>query len=249
MMKKIFSIICATFSIIMLVFITSCDNKEKSAKGYGLVHKNYIGIADIKTKRNRVRYLSFEEVFLPDHWAEITDKEIDEDLVVKYINSRKKEVAVAKYIVIGNKKFTAKLSYDAKEVIYSSNDIKDLKAYLIQKEENAKWYAEELLAKNAYVADSNFNKLSTSFVGQSGFNKTEAGYWPNTNGGLGWKSNMEALSDAFVGTKMNLNEAKCIIDESSKTWKFDKIQSSATLVDAMDYYIVAKRAYSNAISQ
>lgn len=106
-----------------------------------------------------------------------------------------------------------------------------------------------MLAKNAYIATASFEKLEVAYVGQQGFNKTEAGYWPETYGGLGWKKNMEALSESFLGTKMNLNEAKFVRNESDGIWKFNKVQSQATVVDALDYYQVAKRAYNHTLEK
>lgn len=40
--------------------------------------------------------------------------------------------------------------------------------------------------------------------------------------GLGWKKNMEELANTLVGSKMNFDETKIVLDENSKTWKFDK---------------------------
>lgn len=112
-MKRFFiKIGTMVMTIILSILITGCDNKEHIAKGYGLVHKDYVGIATMTTKRARVRALSFEEVFLPTHWAEITDQSVNESLCITYINSRKKEVKLAKYIVVGNRRFTGKLSED-----------------------------------------------------------------------------------------------------------------------------------------
>ena len=56
---------------------------------------------------------------------------------------------------------------------------------------------------------------------------------------------MEELAKTFVGTKMDLNEANFKLDG---TWKFDTVDSAATLVDAKDYYTVAKRAYTTAVN-
>lgn len=234
---------------VLLLVVSSCDNTEKTAKGYGLVHGDYVGIATMTTKRSRVRALSFEEVFLPTHWAELSGDDIDDSLYVAYTNSRGKEVKVAKYIVVGNQHFVGKLSNDGKTVVYSSSGIDDLKQCITEKEEYAKWYAEEVLAKHAYVANSDFTKANIQFVGETGFTKTEAGYWPETYGGLGWKKNMEAFCESFLGTKMNQDSAKFVRDSASGVWKFDKIQSEATLVDALDYYVVAKRAYNHTLNQ
>lgn len=249
MKKNWIKFISIVLLFILALSVTSCDNSEKTAKGYGLVHDDYVGIAIMTTKRARVRALSFEEVFLPTHWAELSGDNLDENLYISYINSRKKEVKVARYIVVGNLHFIGKLTEDGKDVIYSSENIENIKQYVSEKEENAKWYAEALLKKDAYVANADFTRADVDFVGQTGFTKTEANYWPDTYGGLGWKKNMEALAESFLGTKMNQDTTKFVRNDKDGIWKFDKIQSSATLVDAMDYYEVAKRAYNNTLHQ
>lgn len=249
MKKKSIKITAILLMFIFTLCVTSCDNKTHSAKGYGIVHDNYVGIATVTTKRARVRELAFEEVFLPTDWAIIKDESVDEELYVTYTSKRGKEVKVAKYIVIDGKKFTGKSTEDKKTVLYSAPGIEEIKQYVATSEENAKWYAEALLAKDAYIATKTFDKLEVSYEGQKGFTKTEAGYWPQETGGLGWKKNMDALTDAFLGTKMNFDEAKFVRNESDGIWKFGKVQSTATLVDALDYYKVAKKAYDHTLEK
>ncbi len=245
-MKKILSLFVALVAVLSLA---ACGKKETTAKGYGLVHKDYVGIAEITVnKKGEVTALTFEEVYLPSHWAGIVDTAaVAEDLFVTYTNSKGKEASVAKYIVVDGKKFTAEpVEGDVK---YSAEGIADLKAWVQQSEENAKWYAEALLAGKANVADASFNKASFQVTAdtEGGFKKSTTGYWPQGEKyALGWKGNMEALSEALVGTTMGFADADLVKDAESKLWSFKGAVTKATLTDAKDYVAVAQRAYDTA---
>ena len=122
-----------------------------AGKGYGLTHKDYVGIAEIKVLNNIVIDLSFEEVYFPTHWAALSATEgVDADLFLTYVTSKGKEATVAKYIVVDGKKFTA--TPVEGDVKYAADGIADLKAACTDKEETAKWYAEALLAGKAFAA-------------------------------------------------------------------------------------------------
>ena len=235
-----------------LSFATGCKkNQETEGVGYGLVHKEgYVGIATMKVKKERVTSLSFEEVFLPDTWAQVTAEDVSEDLTVLH-TTHGSNVKVAKYLLIGDKKFTGTSTASGEgenqtySVTYSAEGIADLKEYIKASEENAKWYAEALLANKAKVADATFKEATFDFYGKTtGFTKTAANYWPAGGSGLGWKKNMQYMADALVGTKMDAEESKIV--QEGKTWTFDGVTSQATLTDALDYYKVAQRAYKNA---
>lgn len=245
-MKKM-SFVMVLVALLAVVTLTGC-NKEKTAKGYGLVHKDYVGVATITVEKDVVTALEFEEVYLPSHWAGLTTTEgVSEDLYVTYTNSKGKAVNVAKYIVVGGKTFTA--TPVEKDVKYSSSDIADLKAWIKEAEANAKWYAEEVMAGNAKVVDANGAAVTfeTTAAKEGGFIKSTTGYWSGDKYPLGWKGNMEALSKAFVGTSMDLNVENFVkATEGDKNWTFDGIVSTATLTDAKDYYQVALNAYNTA---
>ena len=244
-MKKINYILALVFLVLCTCLVTACTkNKETSGTGYGIVHKDYVGIAEIKVKGDKVTALTFEEVYLPSTWAALTTTEgIDENLYLTITNSHGGEVNLAKYLIIGDKHFTGSIDNDT--VVYSSSGIPDLKAWIATSEDNAKWYATTLLEGNVKVANSEFVAQSWAFSGSTkeALKKSTSNYWPAGGTGLGWKKNMEALEKTLIGSKMNFDESK-IVKEG--TWKFDQVTSEATLTDAKDYYAVAKRAYNNA---
>ena len=252
-MKKIRNLFIALFLVVCVVSLVGCkkktnDPKEVTAVGYGLVHKDYVGIATVTVKEKVVTAASFEEVYLPTHWAALTSVEgVDEALYVSYAGKRG-TVNVAKYIVVGDKTFTATASES--DAVYSAEGIADLKAWVQASEENAKWYAEALLAGNAKAVDAAGTKVTFEITSdkEGGFKKSTTGYWSGENYPLGWKGNMEALAKALVGTKMDATDANIVKDEATKTWKFGDVQSTATLTDAKDYYAVAKKAYDKAIA-
>lgn len=245
-MKKIVHLLLVTGLLLTLGLFMGCKkSKETTATGYGIVHKDYVGVAEIKVKDEVVTSLTFEEVYLPQNWAQITDTTgVDDTLYFTAVGGHG-DLTLAKYLVIGDKKFTG--SVDSNNApVYSAEGITDLKTWIAADEANAKWYATNVLEGNAKVTDNEFKDVTFSYYGKAtGFKKSTTNYWPAGSVGLGWKKNMEELAKTFVGTKMDLNEANFKLDG---TWKFDTVDSAATLVDAKDYYTVAKRAYTTAVN-
>ena len=160
-MKKILSLFVALVAVLSLA---ACGKKETTAKGYGLVHKDYVGIAEITVnKKGVVTALTFEEVYFPTHWAGLTATEgVDADLFLTYTTSKGKEANVAKYVVVDGKLFTG--SVDGTDVKYAANGIADLKAACKDNEETAKWYAEALLAGKAFAAKADGSKEITGLT-------------------------------------------------------------------------------------
>lgn len=247
-MKKVRILLTLAVLTLCAVLLPSCGKKEVTAKGYGLVHKDYVGIATVTVKKDVVKEASFEEVYLPTHWAALTTTDgVDASLFVTYAGKRG-DVNVAKYIKIDGKTFTATVNEAGDNVAYSAEGIADIKAYVSASEENAKWYAEALLAGKAEAVDAAGAKVTFQITSdkEGGFTKSATGYWSGENYPLGWKGNMEALADAIEGTKLDAADSAIVQDATTKTWKFGDVTSTATLVDAKDYYAVAKRAYANA---
>lgn len=243
-MKKLFKVLAVLVLVLSAATLVSCKkNKEVTAKGYGLVHKDYVGVAEITVKKGEVTALTFEEVYLPSHWAGLVSNEgVAADLYLEYQGKYAVSYA-AKYVMVGDKKFTAELVDGAP--VYSAEGIADLKAWVSASEENAKWYAEELLAGNAKATDASWNKASFQITAdkEGGFKKSTTGYWSGSNYPLGWKGNMEALQEALIGTEMGFADADIV---KGDTWKIGDVTSKATLVDAKDYIAVAQRAYNAA---
>ena len=244
-MKKILSLFVALVAVLSLA---ACGKKETTAKGYGLVHKDYVGIAEITVnKKGVVTALTFEEVYFPTHWAALSTTEgVAADLFLTYTTSKGKEANVAKYVVVDGKLFTG--SVDGTDVKYAADGIANLKAACKDNEETAKWYAEALLAGKAFAADAKGNKVSFEIKAdvETGFAKSVTGYWTGDNYPLGWKGNMAALSEALVGTEMGFADADLVKDAESKLWSFGGTVTKATLTDAKDYVAVAQKAYNTA---
>src|SRR5690606_21002618 len=121
-----------------------------------------------------------------------------------------------------------------------------------EKEDNRKWYVEELEAGNAYVADAGFNKSeretagSLTTEGKLGFKKTTTNYWHGESFPLGWQGNMDEIVKVIKGTKMNATMDTITKNDDNK-WVVGEIVSGATLVDFKDYYSIAQTAYNKAL--
>lgn len=244
--NKLLILFLVSFSIFIF---TGCKTfKEQTGRGYGIVYEEFVGVATIKVKNERITSLNFDEIYMPTVWATLFNVEhLDEELYFK-VENLSEELFLAKYIMIGNVKLTGKIT-NTNKVIYSSKDISNLKVYLARNETNAKWYAEAVLNNNIKITDSDFNTIDVEYYGKKiGYTKATTSYWPESSGnGLGWKKNMEALIDTFVGTKLDFDNRKIVQDETTNEWIFDGVLSSATLTSAKDYYALTKRAYNNAI--
>lgn len=243
-MKRIFNLVLVALLMLSAVVLVGCkkEAEETEGKGYGIVHKDYVGVVTLKVKEEEVTSAKFEEYFLPSHWA-VVSGEIDASLIVEIPGRGDAVNKLAKYIQVGDKTFTANA-----EGVYSAEGIADLKAWIGASQDNAKWYAEALAAGNAKAVDASGNELTAAYTAKSeGFAKTATNYWPSSYGvGLGWAGNMDALAKAIVGTKMNLEASQLVQNSETGIWTFGSAVTTATLTDAKDYYAVAKLAYAAA---
>jgi hypothetical protein len=236
------------------------DNTEKEGVAYGITHTDYVGVATVKVKAEQVTDASFNEYYLPNTWAKLKTVEAEEvpaDVVADGATW------YGKYLVIGDRHFTGELrdeplkigekTYTKQTVKYSAEDIDDLYVWLTEKEENRKWYVEELVAGNAYVATSDFEKSEleadapVTSEGELGFTKLETNYWHGENFPLGWQGNMAEIVKAIKGTKMNATVDTIEKGEDNK-WRIDGVVSGATLADFKDYYLLAQTAYNKALA-
>ena len=242
-MKKLVKIFAVLVMVLSLVTLASCKkNKEVTAKGYGLVNGDYVGVAEITVKKGEVTALTFDEVYLPTHWALLENVEgVDEALYLSYQGKYGPE-NVAKYVMVGDKKFTGTLVEGTP--VYSAEGIENLKAYVSASEENAKWYAEAVLSKNAKATDASWNKATFKINAdvEGGYTKSTTPYWPATYGGQGWKANIEGLVKTLVGTKMGFTEADVVKGQDGK-FTIGGLTTTASLVSMKDYVAVAQRAY------
>lgn len=247
-MKKLFKVLAVLVLVLSAATLVSCKkNKEVTAKGYGLVNGDYVGVVEIKVKKGEVTALTFDEVYLPSHWAGIANVEgVDEALYLSYQGSYG-PVNVAKYVMVGDKKFTAELVEGAP--VYSAEGIADLKTWINASEENAKWYAEAVIAGNAKATDASWNKASFKITAdvEGGYTKaaTADTYWPAGGYGQGWKANVEGLAATLVGTSMGFTESQIVKGEDGK-YTIGGNTTSASLASMKDYVAVAQRAYNAA---
>lgn len=254
MLKKLFLSLVVLLSVFSLA---ACGGKEKEAKGYGIVHKDYVGVADMKVKKGEVTAVTFEEYYLPYSWAslDIAGEEKPEDVLADVTLGRGTG-DFAKYIKIGDKLFTGTVrdaaleiegvTYANQAVKYSAEGIEDLFVWLKNSEANCKWYVEQILAEKAFIAKADGTKADYTVKGNAanGFTKSTTGYWVVENG-LGWSGNMAKIAEALVGTKVNAS-ALDLVQGEDKIWTIKGTASGATVTDFKDYYEVARRAYNTA---
>lgn len=252
MLKKLF----LSLVVLLAVFsFAACGSKEKEAKGYGIVHKDYVGVATMKVKDGEVTALSFEEYYLPYSWAAI-EKPAGDTLPADVLEVGTKYYA--KYIKIGDQLLTGEVrkddlvidgvTYSNEKVRYSNEEIGDLYLWLKGNEANCKWYVEQLEADAAYIAKQDGSKATYTVTGNAkgGFAKSTTGYWPADSGkGLGWAKNMEEIADILIGTKMDATKDE-LVKGTDNFWYVKGAVSGATVTDFKDYYEVARRAYVTA---
>jgi hypothetical protein len=246
-MKKI----CLWFFImtISLLIVTGCKTggATKNGTGYGITHENYVGLAKMTVSSDKVDSVTFDEVYLPSDWAKITTSTtIPEDIVAVG------NAWFGKFLVIGDKHFTGTARTDMtnipskQTVIYAAEGITDLYVWLRSSEANCKWYADTVIAGNAFVAKADWTKSSLPSAGPSGWTKSTSNYWPKTDTSMGWSGNIAKVSAALKGTRMDAENNLTLV--AGQGWTVNGTQSGATLEDFPDYYTVARRAYVNATS-
>lgn len=256
MMKKLTLVL-----LILGVFgLFACRRSQSEATAYGITHKDYVGRAIVTVKNDRVENVSFEEAYLPSTWAKV--QKGNEPIPAEAIADQGGNW-YGKYLVIGDRKFTGEarttpLSESTAQTIkYSASDVNDLYLWLRESEANCKWYYEQVTTNKAYVANIDWTRSTMATAGKTitgtstlGFTKSETGYWPPSETTLGWKANMEAVTAALKGTKMEANpEDLTKGGTDNKYWMINGVVSGATLTDLKDYYALAKAAYNKALQQ
>jgi len=246
--KKIFFIFIL-FIVICSLF--ACDTDQTNeATGYGIVHKDYVGFANIKVTNGTVETLTIDEAYLPNTWAKVekSEGEAPDDVLVA------EDYWYGKYIVIGDDNFVGVVretaleingnAYPKQTVKYSTDGVDDLFIWLNNSEANCEWYVNEVTAGNAFVAKEDWTESTYELAGMDGWTKSTTNYWPGTDERLGWSGNMEQFVEAVKGTSMDA--ADNLVKTEEGYWMVDDVISGATLADFPDYYQVAKRAYDNA---
>jgi uncharacterized repeat protein (TIGR02543 family) len=129
---------------------------------------------------------------------------------------------------------------------YSTNEIDDIEVWA-EIDSNARYYVEQVLAGNVYIADGYGNPLDLQLANAYaaiGWKKSETDWWPSSSGrGLGWEANMNAIVDLFVGTKMDGYVGD--IGYRDGFYTYGDILTGATLSDFAEYCALAQQAYNN----
>lgn len=231
-------------------------NLVEVGTGYGLTHGHYVGFATVETLDGVVTDITLDEYFLPYNWAKVslTDFQTYPDDVIAVVGSRSTSY-YSKYVQIGDKLFTATAvtSGTSQVVNYESTGIANLDAW-VATETNARWYADQVEDELFFLATSagvvHPNLVRTDATSNLGMTKSTSNYWAQSVTTIrGWSGNMDAIINAFIGTRLNFtitSTDKTVATETEPSyWIVDGETTGATLVDFLDYYALLQRAYAN----
>jgi len=255
-MKKLIALLFVAFLALGLV---ACAEDEPSYEygygvGYGLVHGHYVGVAKVVLdKDDKVVNVQFEEYYLPYNVGQVAYTPVEgvdqPDDVLTVVGSRGTSY-FGKYVSVNGVLFTGAVTGEsgAQSIVYSAAGITNIETW-VETEANAMAYVEAVEAGLVFIANANGTKSAYEFGNASvkrGWTKSATAYWANAASyPLGWGGNMAAIAEAMVGTKLDAVEADLVKDG---TWKIGTIVTGATLSDFVDYYLLAQRAYANALA-
>ena len=235
---------------------SSAPEVIESGIGYGLTHGHYVGIATVETLNDVVTDITIDEYFLPYSWGKValTDFQTYPDDVISVVGSRGTSY-YSKYVTIGDKVFTATAvaSGTAQIVNYEATGIPNLDTW-VDVEENAQWYVEQVEAEAFFLATSTGtehpNLVRSDATSNAGMTKSTSGYWAQSQTVIrGWSGNMQAIIDAFIGTRLDFTitseDRTVATDTEPSYWIVDGEATGATLTDFLDYYALLQRAYAN----
>jgi hypothetical protein len=256
-MKKLIALLFVAFLALGLV---ACAEDEPSYEygygvGYGLVHGHYVGVAKVVLdKDDKVVNVQFEEYYLPYNVGQVAYTPVEgvdqPDDVLTVVGSRGISY-FGKYVSVNGVLFTGAVTGEsgAQSIVYSAAGITNIETW-VETEANAMAYVEAVEAGLVFIANANGTKSAYEFGNASvkrGWTKSATAYWANAASyPLGWGGNMAAIAEAMVGTKLDAVEADLVKDGT--TWKIGTIVTGATLSDFVDYYLLAQRAYANALA-
>ena len=277
MKKKLF--LLPIILLFLAITLLGCNNtgddvnppsKETEGVAYGLVNKQYAGMAKVKVKDNKVIDVTYDEAFLPHTWAKLDYKleegtEMSSD-VLKHTKDEENNF-YAKYISIDGQVFTGKLresdltldnvTYPTQVITYYTDKIPDLFSYLYNSDSNCEWYFNAVKNNKVFICDKDGKKSeSLKSLNTYGWLKSEGKYWtPSENSPLGWKGNIDNLVSYLKGkTLENLDQSKFVKDETGteengynyQYWTIDGVKTKVTMTDAYQYYKLAYLAFSKA---
>ena len=277
MKKKIFLLPIILLFVFTLLGCNKKDNdvnppasKETEGVAYGLVNKQYVGMAKVKVKDNKIVDVTYDEAFLPHTWAKVNYKveegmEMSSD-VLKYTKDDE-DSYYAKYISIDGQVFNGSLresdlvldnvTYTQQVIKYSTKKIPDLFAYLYNSDQNCEWYFNAVKNNKVFICDKDGKKIETlESLNTYGWLKSEGKYWEaSENSPLGWKGNIENLVSYLKGKALeNLDQSKFVKDETGveengynyQYWTIDGVKTKVTMTDAYQYYKLAYQAFNKA---
>lgn len=244
----------ATASLLSACQASSSEPLLESGTGYGLTHGHYVGVATVETSDGLVTEITLDEYFLPYNWAKVVVADVNaipED-VLTVVGTRGTSY-YAEFIKIGDKLFTGAVegASGSQHILYSADDVEDIELW-VETEENALWYVEQIEAEAFYLADA-AGEESTLVRGDATSNvamtKSESGYWSGENYPLGWAGNIDAIKEAFIGTRLDFTIESTDKTSATETepayWIVGGETTGATLTDFLDYYQLLQRAYAN----
>ncbi len=247
-MKTKNKILILLLSLFLLCGCRCSKDVMEEGIAYGIVYKDYVGRASVKTVNGKITSITIDEAFLPHTWGALKADSPKENATDEPTNPS----ATTDTIEIDGTKYPTYIKidqeilkaseYDSKtaendgttnqKIMWSNTKIPNLYTYL-QTESNAKWYYEALQNKKVYPCDSTGKKLDLEFAKNKYF-KSEGGYWDK------WEPNIKELTKGMVTDEFK-NEPT--MTEDSKV-KFGETVTSATLAGYQDYYKLAKKAYN-----
>ena len=226
----------------------------RTATGYGLVHGHYVGVVDVTLANNgNVVDINVEEYFLPYSAAKVVvadPQNLPAD-VLSVTGSRGTSY-YAKYFSVDGILFTGTVLGEgtAQSIKYSATDIDDIEVW-VETEANAKRYVEAVDANLVFIANQDGTKSTYEMADASAkvsMKKSESPYWSGEAYPLGWAGNIAAFETAVTGTKLDADLATIIKDSVTKFWSIGDLVTGATMTDFIDYYQVAQRAHTNALT-
>ena len=247
-MKK--TIISALALILAAMCITasgcSCDGVKQTGTAYGLVHGYYVGQATVERSGDKIVSVKFEETEGPSSWAKRTNIKDEKADGVDFTTG-----GFAKNISIGSVTFHATDDEGTKTPAYKQTDDGVTFEEWVKTEENAKFYIEHMAAGDYRILKSDLSAADPDFsTDKDGLKKGERwlksknGYWSGNATVLGWKGNIDRISDYLVRNGIGGYTGEETKGDSG--WTINGVETGATLVDFHDYMGLAVRAFESA---
>ncbi|MCI9031583.1 MAG: hypothetical protein HFK09_03555 [Clostridia bacterium] len=224
----------------------SCGGVKQTGTAYGLVHNYYVGQVTVERSGDKIVSAKFEETEGPSSWAKRSNIKDDKTEGVEFTTG-----GFAKSISIGSLTFHATDDESTKTPAYKQTEDGVTFEEWVKTEENAKFYVEQMAAGNYRILKADLSAADPDFsTDKNGLNKGERwlksknGYWSGNATVLGWKGNMDRLSDYLVRNGIGGYTGE--ETKGDNGWTVNGVETGATLVDFHDYMKLARRAFESA---